>query len=42
VGQGDRDKFERFLADTGMVAADNPAKRDALFREFLEWQKRNR
>jgi uncharacterized protein len=39
---GDRDKFEQFLADTGTAAANDPSKRDALFRQFLEWQKRRR
>jgi uncharacterized protein len=39
---GDRDKFEQFLADTGPAAANDPSKRDALFRQFLEWQKRRR
>ncbi len=40
--EGDRDKFEQFLADTGTAAANDPSKRDALFRQFLEWQKRRR
>ena len=41
--EADRDKFEQFLADTaGAVVADDPAKREALFRQFLEWQKRRR
>ena len=39
---GDREKFEQFLADTGTVAANDPSKRDVLFRQFLEWQKRRR
>ena len=39
---GDRDQFEQFLADTGTVAANDPSKRDVLFRQFLEWQKRRR
>jgi TRAP-type uncharacterized transport system substrate-binding protein len=39
---GDRDKFERFLSEAGTVVADDPARRDALFRQFQEWQKRRR
>jgi uncharacterized protein len=39
---GDRDQFEQFLADTGTAAANDPSKRDVLFRQFLEWQKRRR
>jgi TRAP-type uncharacterized transport system substrate-binding protein len=39
---GDREKFEQFLADTGPAAANDPSQRDALFRQFLEWQKRRR
>jgi TRAP-type uncharacterized transport system substrate-binding protein len=40
--EADRDQFERFLADTGAVVADDPARREALFRQFMEWQKRRR
>jgi TRAP-type uncharacterized transport system substrate-binding protein len=40
--EGDRDKFEQFLADTGTAAVNDPSNRDALFRQFLEWQKRRR
>jgi TRAP-type uncharacterized transport system substrate-binding protein len=39
---GDRDQFEQFLADTGTAAVNDPSKRDVLFRQFLEWQKRRR
>jgi TRAP-type uncharacterized transport system substrate-binding protein len=39
---GDRDKFEQFLAGTGTAVANDPSQRDALFRQFLEWQKRRR
>jgi TRAP-type uncharacterized transport system substrate-binding protein len=39
---GDREKFEQFLADTGPAAANDPSQRDALFRQFLDWQKRRR
>jgi hypothetical protein len=31
-----------FLADTGTIVSDDLARRDALFRQFLEWQKRRR
>ena len=41
--EAERSLFEQFLADTGsVVVADDPTKRDALFRQFLEWQKRRR
>jgi TRAP-type uncharacterized transport system substrate-binding protein len=40
--EGDRDKFERFLAETGTAVADDPSRREALFRQFMEWQKRRR
>src|SRR5882724_9456616 len=40
--EAERGQFEQFLADTGSVVADEPAKREALFRQFLEWQKRRR
>jgi TRAP-type uncharacterized transport system substrate-binding protein len=37
----DRMKFERFLLDKRIPDASDPEKREALFRRFLEWQKRN-
>jgi TRAP-type uncharacterized transport system substrate-binding protein len=40
--EAERGQFEQFLADTGSVVVDEPAKREALFRRFLEWQKRRR
>jgi len=40
--EAERGQFEQFLADTGSVVVDEPAKREALFRRFLEWQKRHR
>ena len=40
--EGERDKFERFLAETGAVVADDPSRREVLFRQFMEWQKRHR
>ena len=40
--EAERGQFEQFLADTGTVVADDPARRDALFRQFLDWQKRRR
>src|SRR5499426_3421572 len=42
AADGDRDQFEQFLAGTGKAAANDPNQRDALFRQFLEWQKRRR
>jgi TRAP-type uncharacterized transport system substrate-binding protein len=38
--EAERGLFEQFLADTGAKIADDPARREALFRQFLEWQKR--
>src|SRR5215470_13402355 len=38
--EADRGLFEQFLADTGVVVGDDPSRREALFRQFLEWQKR--
>ena len=40
--EAERGQFEQFLADTGSVVVDEPAKREALFRRFLEWQKRRK
>src|SRR5882724_4313480 len=40
--EAERGQFEQFLADTSSVVVDEPAKREALFRRFLEWQKRRR
>ncbi len=40
--EAERGQFEQFLADTASVVVDEPAKREALFRQFLEWQKRRR
>jgi TRAP-type uncharacterized transport system substrate-binding protein len=37
--EASRKKFERFLLETRGAATD-PARTDALFREFLEWQRR--
>jgi TRAP-type uncharacterized transport system substrate-binding protein len=37
----DRMKFEKFLLDKRIPDASDPEKREALFRRFLEWQKRN-
>jgi TRAP-type uncharacterized transport system substrate-binding protein len=42
AAEAERGQFEQFLADTGSVVVDEPAKREALFRRFLEWQKRHR
>jgi uncharacterized protein len=40
--EAERGQFEQFLADTGVVVGDDQARREALFRQFLEWQKRER
>jgi TRAP-type uncharacterized transport system substrate-binding protein len=37
----DRTQFQRFLSDGRIQDGSDPAKREALFRQFLEWQKRN-
>jgi TRAP-type uncharacterized transport system substrate-binding protein len=37
----DRIQFQRFLSDKRIQDGSDPATRDALFRQFLEWQKRN-
>jgi TRAP-type uncharacterized transport system substrate-binding protein len=38
--EAERGLFEQFLADTGAKIVDDPARREALFRQFMEWQKR--
>lgn len=38
----DKTRFEKFLTDNPVPGAADPAKREALFRQFLEWQKRTR
>jgi TRAP-type uncharacterized transport system substrate-binding protein len=38
--EAERGQFDQFLADTGAIVSDDPARREALFRQFLEWQKR--
>jgi TRAP-type uncharacterized transport system substrate-binding protein len=35
-----RGRFEQFLVETGLTTGDDPARREALFRQFIEWQKR--
>jgi TRAP-type uncharacterized transport system substrate-binding protein len=40
--EAERGLFEQFLADNGVVVGDDPARREALFRQFMEWQKRER
>jgi TRAP-type uncharacterized transport system substrate-binding protein len=40
--ESDKLKFQRFLNDTRMQAGTDPAKSDELFRQFQEWQKRQR
>ena len=37
----DRSKFEKFLSERRIQGETDPAKREALFRAFMEWQKRN-
>jgi len=36
-----RMRFDRFLAERPTNASSDPATREALFREFMEWMKRN-
>jgi TRAP-type uncharacterized transport system substrate-binding protein len=38
----DKNKFEQFLIDHQVPGATDPAKRSALFRQFLEWYKQDR
>jgi TRAP-type uncharacterized transport system substrate-binding protein len=38
--EAERGQFDQFLADTGATISNDPATREALFRQFLEWQKR--
>ena len=38
--EAERGLFDQFLADTGVTIGDDPSRREALFRQFLEWQKR--
>jgi len=33
-------RFEQFLADSRAPISSDPTKREALFRQFMEWQKR--
>jgi TRAP-type uncharacterized transport system substrate-binding protein len=33
-------RFEQFLTENRAQVSNDPARRDALFRQFLEWQKR--
>jgi hypothetical protein len=35
----ERARFERFLAETGLAVGEDRTKREALFRQYLEWQK---
>lgn len=34
-------RFEKFVADNPALAGSDPAKREALFRRFLEWKRNN-
>lgn len=38
----DKTRFEKFLTDSPLPGATDPAKREVLFRQFQEWQKRTR
>lgn len=38
----DKVQFEKFLTNNPVPGASDPSKREALFRQFLEWQKRTR
>lgn len=38
----DKVKFQKFLTDSRIQDGSDPAKREALFRQFQEWQKRQR
>jgi len=38
--EAERGQFEQFLADTGATVSNDPTKREALFRQFMEWQRR--
>ena len=40
--ESDKLKFQRFLSDTRVQAGTDPAKSEELFRQFQEWQKRQR
>jgi len=37
----EKSRFDRFLAERSATGGNNPATREALFREFMEWMKRN-
>ena len=37
----ERARFEKFLADNPALGGSDPAKREALFRQFLEWRRNN-
>jgi hypothetical protein len=36
-----RMRFDRFLAERPANASSDPTTREALFREFMDWMKRN-
>src|SRR5450631_2235908 len=38
--ENDKVKFQKFLTDSRIQDGSDPAKREALFRQFQEWQKR--
>jgi TRAP-type uncharacterized transport system substrate-binding protein len=40
-GEAERVKFEEFLIENRMKDGSDPVKHEALFRQFLEWRKRN-
>jgi TRAP-type uncharacterized transport system substrate-binding protein len=37
----DRNQFQRFIIEKRIRDGSDPAKREELFRQFLEWQRRN-
>jgi hypothetical protein len=41
TGEVEKSRFDRFLAERSATGGSNPATREALFREFMEWMKRN-
>lgn len=40
--EADKLQFQKFLTDNRIQEGSDPAKREALFRQFLEWQKQKR
>jgi len=40
--EADKLQFQKFLTDNRVQDGSDPAKRESLFRQFLEWQKQKR